>query len=586
MKRFVTWLTVAVAVCTYAVTSPLGTDPENYVFAPFDDAIGSSDRGGTNGVKVLLQGYVMGPNATYRVIRAEDVAYMAEAIAEREAYQNGWNQTRTYTNRLGQLRKRMYSSANVSLQLIHYGEPSAPRLSVSPGGSFSTSSEIALPSGYFASDPFQGGLTPYFRWYGSWSDLDYLKKVRWYYYTNYTETVTTTEYLPTWETNTERDDWPDIQNDKGETYESTKWKRSPAVLASLEESFWPTHSLAEKVCIGTPVNSYLKAVVQALWPERALEQVNWDDGDAFIPNYNSERWWVIGFRTNPRPDWRMVRGLYRAFAACKCLVNVVGHDSYTNVIMKYEYPATDSQGVQYNSDTGRYETYDRSQPARDPSVYTNQWIAAGFSGWASRYLGEYDEGQWLESYDASCSPQTITGGKKLLGFPFSGWMLQPRANKQEVIDKASVDVILVGEFSVRNLTYIYYRDPDVTNPPPSGVDTNMYFAYRTSAKVERKNSDATAFEDATDLVLVLKMDDLNLPGLAAQLCSAAGAPYIDSGWTHSEAPAPTQRYSVYRDYSWHIEFIDPTSPGAVPLHRMVTFPKFGTDIPYSGGGTD
>jgi len=586
MRRLVTWLAAMATVCMYAVTSPLGTDPENYVFAPFDDAIDSSDRGGTNGVKVLLQGYVMGPNATYRVIRAEDVAYMAEAIAEREAYQNGWNQTRTYTNRLGQLRKRMYSSANVSLQLIHYGEPSAPELSVRPGGSFSTSSEMALPSGYFASDPFHEGLTPYFKRYGSWSDPDYYKKVRWYYYTNYTEIVTTTEYLPTWETNTERDDWPDIQNDKGRTYESTKWKRSPAVLASLEESFWPTHSLAEKVCTGTPVNSYLKAVVQALWPEKALEQVNWDDGDAFIPNYNREQWWVIGFRTNPRPDWRMVRGLYRAFAACKCLVNVVGHDSYTNVIMKYEYPATDSQGVQYNTDAGRYETYDRSQPARAPAVYTNQWIAAGFSGQASRSLNEYDEGQWLESYDASCFPQTITGGKKLLGFPFSGWMLKPRAKRPEVIDGSSVDVVLVGEFSISDRTYIYYRDPDVTNPPPSGVDTNMYFAYRTSATVERKNSDATAFEDATDLVLALDMDDLNLPGLAAQLCSAAGAPYIDSGWSHVRAPSPSQRYDTYRSYFWSISFIDPTAPGAVPFHRMVTFPKFGTVIPYDGGGTD
>ena len=603
MRRFVAWLAAVVAVCTYAVTSPLGTDPENYVFAPFDDAINSSDRGGTNGVKVLLQGYVMGPNATYRVIRAEDVAYMAEAIAERAAYLNGWNQPRTYTNHLGQVRKTVYDSSNKYLQLIGYTEPYGPSLSVYPGGSFSTSSELQLPSGYFASDPFQGGLTSYFRgYYGSGSDLDYYKKVHWYYYTNYFETVTITEYHPTRETNTERDDWPDIQNDEGRTYESSKWKRSPAVLASLEESFWPTHSLAEKVCNGIPVNSYLKAVVQALWPEKALEQVDWDNGDAFIPNYNNEQWWTIGFRTRPRPDWRMVRGLYRAFAACQCLVNVVGHDSYTNVIVRYEYPATDDQSVRWNTGSGLYETYDSSQPARGSSEYTNQWVGASFSGSASRSLNEYGEGQWLESYSASCNPKTVTGGRKLLGFPFSGWMLKPRAKRPEVIDRSSVDVVLVGEFSISDQTYVYYHSS--TNPPPSGVYTNMYFAYRTSAKVERKSklssggaegedseddegdADTTAFEDATDLVLCFDMDDLDLPGLAAQLCSAAGAPFIDSGWDHSKAPGPSRRYSTYRSYSWSISFIDPTTPGAIPLHRMVTFPKFGTVIPYSGGVTD
>ena len=83
MRELVTWLAAVAAVCAHAVESPLGTNPENYVFAPFDDSAESSDRGGTNGVNALLQGYVMGPNASYRVIRAEDVAYMAEAIAVR-----------------------------------------------------------------------------------------------------------------------------------------------------------------------------------------------------------------------------------------------------------------------------------------------------------------------------------------------------------------------------------------------------------------------------------------------------------------------------------------------------------------------
>lgn len=578
MRRLVMWPAVMAAVCAHAATSPLGTDPENYVFAPFDDSIESSDRGGTNGVKVLLQGYVMGPNATYRVIRAEDIAYMAEAIAERAVYQRGWNQSRTYTDRQGVVRKTVYSDSNLGLRLICYGEPRGPSLSVSPGGSFSTSSEAELPTGYFASDPFQGGLTHYFRYYGSRLDLDYYKKVHWYYYTNYSEIVTADKYFPTRETNTVRDDWPSIQNDEGGTYESTRLKRYPAILVSLEQPLWPTHSLAERVCIGTPVNSYLKAVTQALWPEKALEPVDWGNGDAFVPGYNSEQWWTVGFRTNPRPDWRMVRGLYRAFAACKYLVNAVGHDSYTNVIMKLEHPATDEQGVRWNRDAERYETYDKSQPAMDPTVYTNRLDRVAFSGVASRDLGAYG-GQWLETYTAFHYPTTAAGGKKLLSFPFSGWLLKPRANKPAVIG-STVDVVLVGEFSVADQTYITYHTSG-ENPPPTGVVTNMYFAYRTSATIGRKGDvDATDLADATDLILYLKVDDLDLPGLAAQLCGAAGAPFINGGdWDHSKAPGPTQRYSTVRTYNWSISFLD-------SLHRMITSPKFGTDIPYQEGGVD
>ena len=582
MKRLVMWSAVMAAVYAHAVTSPLGTDPENYVFAPFDDAIESSDRGGTNGVKVLLQGYVMGPNASYRVIRAEDIAYMAEAIAERAAYLNGWNVPRTYTNRQGQIRKTMYDGSNTGLQLISNGEPRGPDLSVNPGSSFSTASDRALPTGYFASNPFQGGLTHHFIRYGSSLDLDYYKKVHWYYYTNTYEIVTTNVYYPTYETNTKRDDWPKIQNDKGGTYESSTSKRSPAMLASLERSFWPTHSLAERVCSGIPVNSYLKAVVQALWPEEALEPVNWDDGDAFVPGYDSEQWWTIGFRSNPRPDWQMVRGLYRAFAACKYLVNAVGHDSYTNVIVTSESPATDVQSVRWNSDKQRYETYDNSQPARDPTVYTNQQVGAMFFGSATRSLGKHGE-QWLESYSASYSLKTTAGGKKLLSFPFSGWLLKPRANKQAVIDR-TVDVMLIGEFNISDQTYIYYRaSANTEDPPPTGVVTNMYFAYRTTARIGRKGDDsATDLTDATDLVLYIDMDDLNLSGssgLAARLCEAAGAPFINSGWDHSEAPSPAQQYRTLRSYYWNISFLD-------SAHRMVTTPKFGTDIPYQEGGVD
>lgn len=576
MRGLVTWLAAVAAICVHAVESPLGTDPENYVFAPFDDSAESSDRGGTNGVNALLQGYVMGPNASYRVIRAEDVAYMAEAIAERAAYLNGWKQPRTYTNRLGQVRKSVYDDSNLRLQLINRDEPRGPDLTVYPGSSFSTASELELPFGYFASYPFRSGLTPYFK--GDWqSDSNYLKRVHWYHYTNHVETVKTNKYFATQETNTERDDWPDIQNDEGGSIETTRIRYPPAILIAQETTFWPTHSLAKEVCIGIPVNSYLKAYVQALWPEKALEQVNWDDGDAFVPNYNDEQWWMIGSRSSPRPDWRTVRGMYRAFAACKCLVNIVDHDSYTNVVVTVEFPATDDQRVRWNGDSQQYETYDYSQPAKDPIVYTNDMVEARFSGTAERQLDKYDE-QWLESYSSSYQFTTVAGGKKLLGFPFSGWMLRPRAEKPAVIDSAAVDVVLVGEFSITDLTYAQYQSS--TNRLPSGVDTNMYFTYRTSATIEPKGGAITSLSDATDLVLCVGMDALNLPGLAAQLCIAAGAPFIGSDWNHSKAPDPTQQYSTFRRYSWGIRFFDGN------FSRMVTFPKFGTDIPYQEGGTD
>jgi hypothetical protein len=167
----------------------------------------------------------------------------------------------------------------------------------------------------------------------------------------------------------------------------------------------------------------------------------------------------------------------------------------------------------------------------------------------------------------------------LLSFPFSGWVLKPRANKPAVIDN-SVDVVLVGSFRVSDLTYINYRAPSAEDPPPTGVETNMYFAYRMSAKVGRKVDDSAAVHaDATDLVLYIDMGDLDLSGLASKLCEAAGVQFIDSAWNHSKAPSPTQQYRTYRTYAWSISILDSG-------HRMVTSPKFGTDLPYQEGGVD
>ena len=575
MRELVTWLMAVAAVCAHAVTSPLGTNPENYVFAPFDDSAESSDRGGTNGVKALLQGYVMGPNASYRVIRAEDVAYMAEAVAERAAYLNGWKQPRTYTNSLGQARKSVYSRSNIDLQLVNRSEPRGPSLEVYPGSSFSSMSWWEdLPTGYFASDPFRDGLTFCF-----YPDGGSFKKARWYFYTNHVETVKTNKYIATRETNTKRDDWPDIQDDKGEEREVSRLKYPPAILASQEKTFWPSNSLVEKICTGVPVNSYLKAYVKALWPEKALEQVNWDDGDAFVPNYNDAQWWMIGHRSSPRPDWQVVRGLYRAFAACKCLVHEVRLNSLTNVITKTEHPATDAQGVRYNADSQQYETYDDSQPAKDPSpVSTNQQVHAEFSGSVRRRLGRYND-QWLESYDSQYSSTTTEGGKALLRFPFSGWMLRPRAKKPAVIDSAAIDVVLIGSFSIEDLTIISYYDVHEEDPPPSGVVTNMFFAYRMPATIEQEGGATTSTSDATNLFLCVEIDTVDLSGIAGRLCEAAGVPFIDNNWDHTEAPSPTQDYGTERHYSWQIHVL-----GSRPY--MITFPKFGTDIPYQEGGTD
>ena len=583
MRGLVTWLAAVAAVCAHAVESPLGTNPKNYVFAPFDDSAESSDRGGTNGVNALLQGYVMGPNASYRVIRAEDVAYMAEAVAERAAYLNGWKQPRTYTNSLGQARKSVYSRSNIDLQLVNRGEPRGPSLSVNPGGSFlSDKYGDKLPTGYFASDPFRDGLTFSFR-QSQWS----FKKVHWYSYTNHVEIVTTNEYIATRGKNTERDDWPDIQNDKGESRETTRRKYPPEILAMEEKDFWPSNSLVEKVCTGIPVNSYLKAYAQALWPEKALEPVNWDNGDAFIPSDDDRQWWMIGRRSSLHPDWQAVRGLYRAFAACKCLVHATEIDHYTNVITKTERPATEMQGVRWNADSQQYETYVYGEPAEDPIISTNRYVEAGLRGQAFRSLGKYGEDgneQWLESYGSSYASTTTKGGKMLLSFPFSGWMLQPRADKPAVIDSAAIDVVLVGEFSISDQTYIQYRSSATTNPPPSGVVTNMGFAYRMPATIEQSGGAASPLSDATNLFLCVEVDKIGLSGIAKQLCNATGAQFIDSDWGYSKVPDPTQQYQTSRGYSWHL------SIGAIGIagsrHCMVMFPKFGTDIPYQEGGTD
>ena len=129
-----------------------------------------------------------------------------------------------------------------------------------------------------------------------------------------------------------------------------------------------------------------------------------------------------------------------------------------------------------------------------------------------------------------------------------------------------------------DLTYTQYQSS--TNRLSSSVDTNMYFTYHMSATIEPKGGAITSLSDATDLVLCVGMDALDLPGLAARLCIAAGAPFIGSDWDHSKAPDPTQQYSTLRRYSWGIRLLD----GG--FSRMITFPKFGTDIPYQEGGTD
>lgn len=91
------------AAITFAAASPLAS-PSDYVFAPFADE--------SNAV-AFIKGEIMGADADYRSIRAEDLAFLHEAMCERAALANGsWP---TVTNATGGLKTGDWTGFSVYL---------------------------------------------------------------------------------------------------------------------------------------------------------------------------------------------------------------------------------------------------------------------------------------------------------------------------------------------------------------------------------------------------------------------------------------------------------------------------------------
>ena len=116
---------IILAALIFAAASPLAS-PSDYVFAPFANE--------SNAVS-FIKGEIMGAGADYKSIRAEDLAFLQEAFAERRALSVG-----------------IFSEVTNNVDGLRIGDYSSFTILLSEGTSIYLDSVAELPSGIFMCD--------------------------------------------------------------------------------------------------------------------------------------------------------------------------------------------------------------------------------------------------------------------------------------------------------------------------------------------------------------------------------------------------------------------------------------------------